>query len=188
MVSFDYLKYLQTKKLWVECGFIAVERLVWCFEIPLWGHVLISEKIWMMQAQRREESKMTVYVEFSFQINSLAGLDYVSLVFPLYISAGFGIKPHTQIPSETLKYKPSLVLFTFLEISAKAEELWLLSDVRKRPALYMHTCLWITCADLTSFKSWFWFIYLFFLNVSKDNNISERGFLLHFCLFFFLVC
>lgn len=28
------------------------------------------------------------------------------------------------------------------------------------------------------------FIY-FFLNVSKDNNISERGFLLHFCLFFF---
>lgn len=185
MVSFDYLKYLQTKKLWVECGFIAVERLVWCFEIPLWGHVLISEKIWMMQAQRREESKMTVYVEFSFQINSLAGLDYVSLVFPLYISAGFGIKPHTQIPSETLKYKPSLVLFTFLEISAKAEELWLLSDVRKRPALYMHTCLWITCADLTSFKSWFWFIYLFFLNVSKDSNISERGFLLHFCLFFF---
>lgn len=103
----------------MECGFIAVERPVWCFEILLWGHVLTSEKIQMMQVQRREESKMTVYVEFYFQINSLAGLDYVSLVFPLYISGRFGIKPHTQIPLETLKYKPSLVLFTFLEISAE---------------------------------------------------------------------
>lgn len=27
-------------------------------------------------------------------------------------------------------------------------------------------------------------LFIRFLNVSKDNNISERGFLLHFCLFF----